>query len=117
MIGQLYAQRHRLEDDDHTPDSARSDSIFSSTARGVQPDRLRLARVISAHSFPILHCVHSFGLYSVIITEFTVDLASLGKFSLTKFFFFNCFYLKIAHGTDVSRTSSRSSPDRLVYVG
>ena len=87
MIGQLYAQRHRLEDDDHTPDSARSDSIFSSTARGVQPDRLRLARVISAHSFPILHCVHSFGLYSVIITEFTVDLASLGKFSLTKFFF------------------------------
>ena len=84
MIGQLYAQRHRLEDDDHTPDSARSDSIFSSTARGVQPDRLRLARVISAHSF---HCVHSFGLYSVIITEFTVDLASLGKFSLTKFFF------------------------------
>ena len=53
----------------------------------------------------------------MIITEFTVDLASLSKFSLTKLFVFNYFYLKIAHGTDVSRTSSRSSPDRLVYVG
>ena len=57
MIGQLYAQRHHLEDDDHTPDSARSYSISTDTARGVQPDRVRLVRVKPLHfSFDLSLC-------------------------------------------------------------